>query len=56
MEEKKEDKVIQVVTTDKIMHQLLPDGTKIPVSGKVIDTFYASGRKDCKIKLSPMGG
>ena len=52
MDEKKEDKVTQVVVTDKTMTMTLKDGSKTPVGAKVTETFYESGRKDCHIQLN----
>jgi hypothetical protein len=47
----KEDKIIKVTTTDREMSLLLKDGTRLPTKGKVIDTYYESGRHDAKVVL-----
>ena len=51
MENKQEDKVLNVVVTDSQMHVVLKDGTRCPVKAKTTETFYESGRKDCHIVL-----
>jgi hypothetical protein len=46
-----QDKVIKIETIQKNMCITLGDGTKLPTKGKVINTYYQSGRKDCKVVI-----
>ena len=45
------DKIVNVTEELSTMLVTLKDGTSIPVKAKTIDTYWASGRKDCHIEL-----
>lgn len=44
-----EDKILNIVITDKEMAIILPDGQRVPTKAKVKETFWESGKKDCEI-------
>jgi len=46
-----DDKIIKVEEELSTMNVNLKDGTKIPVKAKTINTYWSSGRKDCKIQI-----
>lgn len=45
----KEDKIIKVETIEKDMSVTLTNGNILPTKGKIINTYYESGRKDCQV-------
>jgi hypothetical protein len=51
LQDKKQDKIINLKVYDKDMFVNAPDGSKIPIKGVVTETYYESGRQDTHVDV-----
>lgn len=47
----KQDRVVKTTVEPRNMFVTMPDGKKMPVKGKVIQTYWESGRIDAHVEI-----
>lgn len=56
MENQEKGKVVKTEVSIREMSVVMPDGTRVPVKGKVTETYYENGVKDTHVEVEkPLG-